>query len=70
MVAGDFNVDVSDLSTNLTMDLLSLFHGFGLHQRVSEPTRVMASLATTLDLVFCSDSFLSDPLSVISELGT
>ena len=40
-----------------------------LHQQVSEPTRVTASTATTLDLVFCNDPFLFDCVSVISELG-
>ena len=69
VLTGDFNVDISDQSSNSTVDLLSMMLGFGLHQQVSEPTRVTASTATTLDLVFCNDPFLFDCVSVVSELG-
>ena len=58
VLTGDFNVDISEQSSNSIVDLSSMMLGFGLHQQVSEPTRVTASTATTLDLVFCNDPFL------------
>ena len=69
VLTGDFNVDTSDQSSNSSVELLSLKHDFGLYQQVSEPTRVTASTATTLDLVFCNDPLLFDCVSVVSELG-
>ena len=61
--------DTSYQSSNSTVELLNLMHSFGIYQQVSEPTRVTASTATTVDLVFCNDPLLFDCVSVVSELG-
>ena len=40
VISGDFSIDVSVNGTNTTAELLGLMGGFGLHQLVTQPTRV------------------------------
>lgn len=51
IVVGDFNVDFHGQSNN-KMFLLDLFASFGLHQTITEPTRVTATSSSCIDNIF------------------
>ncbi|KAK9728821.1 hypothetical protein QE152_g16982 [Popillia japonica] len=52
---GDFNINLLNFGNSETDSLIELVEIYGLHQLVSEPTRVTATSASLLDLILTND---------------
>lgn len=53
VICGDFNLNMLDINSSVTQ-LLSVCNVFGLNQLIQEPTRITATSATLLDLIFAT----------------
>lgn len=65
LFGGDFNVDMSNNNNTNTSRFVNFLHKYGLHQNISEPTRVTAHSSTLIDLLISSHSDLVTRADVI-----
>ena len=70
LIVGGFNVDMSNSSSAVAMDLHAVITGYGLKQRVEAPTRFQGSSSTLLDLVLSTSEHLLNSCSVLPPLGS
>ena len=66
VVCGDFNVNLLDNNSPISVRLITLFKSFNLNHQYNEPTRITATSATCLDNIFCNCVPLQK--SIISNL--
>ena len=66
VVCGDFNVNLLDTNSPISVRLITLFKSFNLNHQYNEPTRITATSATCLDNIFCNCVPLQK--SIISNL--
>ena len=58
MLLGDFNVNILDVDSSVTTNLLGLTSSLGLHQIVTQPTRLSTNCSSLLDHVYVTSSDL------------
>lgn len=70
LITGDFNIDLNQMHSTQTHELLGLINSFGLHQLViNSLTRVTKSCSSTIDHLYTSDPSLVTAYKVLPPLS-
>lgn len=56
IILGDFNVNMLNLNSSISLSLLNTVEAFNFKQIISEPTRITNTGSTLIDLIFCNFS--------------
>ena len=70
LLVGDFNIYLLKRVSQGTADIVGLMSGFGIHQLVTEPTRVSDTSTTLIDHVYMSSNSPNVSCRVLLPLGS